>query len=86
MPEQLLSAIAEPDSGATPTRRDHPLCMEILSLTQVDVQFLVSLLYKKGVASSSHKFNALIKVFRQLAEFDQMQNQNRTQYTPPRPS
>jgi hypothetical protein len=82
MLEELLSAITESDGDAIPSRtRDLPLCMEILSLTSVDVQFLVGLLCERGVqVDPSYKFDALIKVFRQLAEFDQVKDPNKAQY------
>jgi hypothetical protein len=84
-PEELLSAITWLVGREIPSRtRDLPLCMEILSLTSVDVQFLVGLLREKGVqVDPGYNFNALIKVFRQLAEFDQMKDQmkqNTAQY------
>jgi hypothetical protein len=55
--------------------------MEILLLTDVDLKFLASLLCDKGVpVGSVYKFDALIKVFRQLADFDHLQDQNSAQY------
>jgi hypothetical protein len=52
---------------------------KILSLTDIDIRCLVSLLCQNGVLVD-HKFDALIDVFRQLAEFDQIQDQDRMQY------